>query len=143
MNEEEYWSCFLAALRKGTSLLEELTRITVSDVMIEPDDWSTTYGVSDLAERFEVGERIIRKWITDGELKAKKVGREYLITAAAIKEMLCYDRGRLKEVPWGKVVNHLPPGSEGFRKDNQLSWEALDYEAYRLMLLHSEKNHER
>jgi excisionase family DNA binding protein len=54
-------------------------------MIFESDDYFTFYRVPDLATIFNVNERIIRKWISDGDLSAKKVGKEYLVTKASLK----------------------------------------------------------
>ena len=109
MTESEFWLHFVAALRKGTSLLEELTRIPMTDVKMEPEDWTTMYDVADVAKRFKVDERAICRWIRKKKLRAKKIGREYVITLAMIKDMLNYDRERLDKVPW-IVLQEPTPG---------------------------------
>ena len=55
---------------------------------IVPEDYFVTFTVEEVAIKFHVGERIIREWISDGTLKAKKIGRSYYVTKASIKEMV-------------------------------------------------------
>lgn len=129
MTEDEYWEHFFAALRKGTTLISELTRIPISDVEMQPEDWTTMYTIEDVAKRFNVESEIIRTWIKEKRLSAAKIGGEYMITLAAIKDVLNYDRSRLEGVPWDAVLDRCPPGAEKIRDDNMIEWIALQAEA--------------
>jgi excisionase family DNA binding protein len=57
-------------------------------VLYEPDDFFETLTVHDVARKFGVQERIVRQWITSGRLEAKKIGRSYFVTKAAVKRFL-------------------------------------------------------
>ena len=72
----EKCQAFIIALRKRTSLFEELARITTSNVQIEPGDWSTVFSMDEVAEKFKVNRRTVGNWIKRRELAAKKNGGE-------------------------------------------------------------------
>ena len=110
MTVEEYWKCFLTALRMDRSLQEELTRITMTDVDMEPEDWSTFLEVHHVAERLGTGIDDVIDLIERGEIGAKEIGdANFLIPLASLKEYMFYDPKRLLEVPWDEIVNQPPP----------------------------------
>ena len=71
-------------------------------------------------------------------MPAKKIGREYIITLAAIKDMLNYDRSRLDGVPWDKVIDRCPVGAELVRDEDLTAWIALQAEARGLRRLQAD-----
>lgn len=137
MTKSEFWLHFAAALRKGTSLREELTRVPLTDVKMEPEDWTTMYSVADVAKRFKVDERVVRNWIKAKKLPAKKIGREYVVTLAGIKDMLNYDPAKLKQVPWTEIgVKKSPRDIYRLYKQAPTKWAALVAEMEGLKRLH-------
>jgi len=46
------------------------------------------YTVDQVADRFGKSARTIRNWITQGKLKAKRVGKSYIVTEDAIHNMV-------------------------------------------------------
>ena len=110
MTVEEYWKCFLTALRMDRSLQEELTRITMTDVEMEPEDWSTFLEVHHVAERLGVDIDVVVNRIERGVIGAKEVEDGiFMVPLASLKEYMLYDSKRLSEVPWDKIVNQPPP----------------------------------
>lgn len=60
-----------------------------SGVMYEPSDFCTIYTVEEVADILHVKQlRIIHTWIRKNQLRAKKVGRMWLITRAEIKRFV-------------------------------------------------------
>lgn len=58
---------------------------------ILPDDYFETFTVAQVAEKFHVGERVVRDWISGGKLKAKKIGRQLFVTKAELKRFVAPD----------------------------------------------------
>lgn len=58
----------------------------------EPDDFFVTLTVGELAKKFGLGPRVVRKLIADGKLRGSKVGRQYFVTKAAVKRFLYEQR---------------------------------------------------
>ena len=86
-----FWSAAMRAIRNGTSLYEEIATITVTRLQVSSEDALTVFTPSQIAERLSIHVRVVRRWIADGSLKAKLIGRGYLITAASLKEFLGLD----------------------------------------------------
>jgi excisionase family DNA binding protein len=45
-----------------------------------------TYTVADVAKYYHVTTHTVRNWIADGRLKAKRIGRPWIISALALQE---------------------------------------------------------
>lgn len=56
--------------------------------MLTPDDYFETLTVPEIAAKFKVDERTVRSWISSGKLVAKKIGRSYFVTKAAVKKFI-------------------------------------------------------
>src|SRR5947209_1689938 len=50
------------------------------------------YSVDDIATRLNLHAKTVRRYIHDGRLKAKRIGKEYRITQAALDEFAGDDR---------------------------------------------------
>ena len=46
------------------------------------------YTISDVAHTLRVSEQVVRKLILNGELRSKRVGRQYRVTQAMLDEYL-------------------------------------------------------
>lgn len=126
MKIEEYWMHFFNAFEKGTSLEQELTRITVADMDMEPEDWTTTYSIAEVADKLDVTIELIQEWVSSGKLASKDIDGYVFITLAMIKEMFHYDHSRLEDVPWEQISSTIPPNSsERLREENPSRWIAL------------------
>jgi len=64
--------------------------------MFTPEDYIVVFDVPALALKFNVGERVVRQWITAGELPAKKIGRSYFVTRASVKQFVQPEGGHLQ-----------------------------------------------
>ena len=71
----------------GNDSIESVDKVNMPFYCV-PEDYFETFTVDQVADKFSVGDRIAREWISSGELRAKKIGRQYFITKAAVKELL-------------------------------------------------------
>lgn len=55
---------------------------------IVPEDYFETFTVLQVSIKFGVSERIVRDWIGDCSLRAKKIGRQFYITKAELKRFV-------------------------------------------------------
>ena len=46
------------------------------------------YELKEVCELLKINLRVLRRYIKDGEIKASKIGRKYIITEANLKEFL-------------------------------------------------------
>lgn len=60
----------------------------MSKPVITPDDYGQILRVDEVAEKLNVNSRVVRRYITEGKLKAKKIGRAYVVTMAAFKRFV-------------------------------------------------------
>ena len=66
----------------------------MSKPVITPDDYGDVLRVEEVAEKLNVTPRVVRRYITEGKLKAKKIGRAYVVTMAAFKRFVAAPTGR-------------------------------------------------
>jgi len=136
MTEDQYWEKFLTAIRRETSLFEELTRVTRVDVEFEPSDWTTVYDWVEAAKRLRMTGKQVVELSECGRLQGQMIDGAFMITEAAIKEMLSYDPSKLSSVPWGKVLGRVCPEKYSAVRDNNLeAWVALEAEAHNLFMM--------
>lgn len=63
-------------------------------IIYEPEDYFVVFTVEEAAEYLRISNnRIVAGWIKEGKLKAKKIGRRWLITRAALKEFVAPEEG--------------------------------------------------
>jgi excisionase family DNA binding protein len=60
--------------------------VRVGRIMLAAEE--RLYNLEDVAERLQVSERTVRRWIKLGELPAYKPGREYRIRPGDLEEFL-------------------------------------------------------
>lgn len=46
------------------------------------------YELKEVCELLKINLRVLRRYIKDGEIKASKIGRKYIITEASLKDFL-------------------------------------------------------
>lgn len=58
------------------------------NLVITPADYGEVLRVDEVAAKLNVSPRIVRQYIQEGKLKAKKIGRAYVVTMAAFKRFV-------------------------------------------------------
>jgi excisionase family DNA binding protein len=66
----------------------------MSKPVITPGDYGEVLRVDEVAKKLNVTPRVVRRWIQEGKLKAKKIGRAYVVTMAAFKRFVAAPAGR-------------------------------------------------
>lgn len=59
-------------------------------MIMAPDsrDQETVYTIAEVAKILRVSEQVVRQLVLSGELRSKKIGRQYRITQAMLDEYL-------------------------------------------------------
>jgi len=57
-------------------------------LMAPEKEQEQVYTISDIAKRLRVSEQVVRQLVLSGELRSKRVGRQYRITQAMLDEYL-------------------------------------------------------
>jgi len=60
----------------------------MSNPVITPDDYGEVLRVNEIAAKLNIQPRVVRRYISEGKLKAKKIGRAYVVTMAAFKHFV-------------------------------------------------------
>jgi excisionase family DNA binding protein len=66
----------------------------MSKPVITPGDYGEVLRVDEVAKKLNVTPRVVRQYILDKKLKAKKIGRSYVITMASFKQFVAAPTGR-------------------------------------------------
>ena len=66
----------------------------MSKPVITPGDYGEVFTVAEVAEKLNINSRAVRRYISEGKLKAKKIGRAYVVTMAAFKRFVAAPVGR-------------------------------------------------
>jgi len=112
------------------TLIEELTRRTITDVETEPEDWTTYFDAIQVAGRLNLSYDEVCDLIEDGELEAVDFGDEaYMVPLVAIKEFMFYDKKCLFEVPWDDVIGTRPGFLDRLFEEEFVNCCALQAEA--------------
>lgn len=86
---EPYWAKALPAEGPPT----KQSPFWDNGVLYDPEDFFTLFTSEEVGRILQVNSnRIVNKWLKDGKLRGKKVGRQWLITKAEVKRFVA---------PWG------------------------------------------
>jgi excisionase family DNA binding protein len=128
---EHFFSAFTRAIQQGTSLREELAEMGIRGHRVLPEDYDATVTVEELAKKFGVAERVVRSWISQRRLRAKKIGREYVITAASLKAFLNLNEEQLRLAALARFINGEDMGA--LEKMSPSGVEAMRLEARQIV----------
>lgn len=66
----------------------------MSKPVITPGDYGEILRVDEVAAKLNIQPRVVRRYISEGKLKAKKIGRAYVVTMAAFKRFVAVPEGK-------------------------------------------------